>query len=108
TSVFASVSSVYLCVLVAITAAITAGISAGVAAQAPAFSTRIESVRVDVLVTDGGKPVVGLQAADFDIADNGVPQQVDLVSFEQIPLNVVLALDMSDGVAGGGPAQPQA
>ena len=32
--------------------------------------------------------------------DNGVPQQVDLVSFEQIPLNVVLALDMSDSVAG--------
>src|SRR5437762_5781872 len=102
-SVFASVSSVYLCVLVAI----TAGTSAGVAAQAPAFSTRIESVRVDVLVTDGGKPVVGLQAADFDIADNGVPQQVDLVSFEQIPLNVVLALDMSDSVAGERLAQLQ-
>jgi VWFA-related protein len=29
-----------------------------------------------------------------------VPQQVDLVSFEQIPLNVVLSLDMSDSLAG--------
>ena len=37
---------------------------------------------------------------DFEILDNGVPQQVELVSFDQIPLNVILALDMSDSVAG--------
>ena len=43
-----------------------------------------------MLVTDGGKPVRGLGPDDFDILDNGVPQHVDLVSFEQIPLNVVL------------------
>ena len=49
-----------------------------------------------------------LCAADFEVSDNGVPQQVDLVSFDQIPLNVILALDMSDSVAGerlGSPAQ---
>jgi Ca-activated chloride channel homolog len=68
--------------------------------QTPPFSTTIEAVRVDALVTDRGQPVRGLTAADFEIVDNGVPQQVDLVSFEQIPLNVVLALDMSDSVAG--------
>jgi VWFA-related protein len=68
--------------------------------QQPAFSAKVESVRVDVLVADGGKPVPGLRAEDFEISDNGVPQQVELVSFEQIPLNVVLALDMSDSVAG--------
>jgi len=70
-----------------------------VSAQQPAFSARVESVRVDVLVLENGRPVRGLGAADFQISDNGVPQQVDLVSFEQIPLNVVLALDMSDSVA---------
>ena len=32
--------------------------------------------------------------------DNGVPQTVELVSFDQVPLNVILALDMSDSVAG--------
>ena len=64
------------------------------------FSSKVEAVRVDVLVTDSGQPVRGLGPADFDIRDNGVPQQVDLVSFEQIPLNVILALDMSDSVAG--------
>ena len=72
----------------------------GAAGQQPAFSTRVESVRVDVLVLDNGRPILGLQPADFEIVDNGVPQQVDLVSFENIPLNVVLAFDMSDSVAG--------
>jgi VWFA-related protein len=70
------------------------------AAQPPAFSTRIEAVRVDALVTDRGQPIRGLGAADFEILDNGVLQQVNLLSFEQIPLNIVLALDMSDSVAG--------
>ena len=42
----------------------------------------------------------GLQAADFDVLDNGVPQQVDLVSFEQIPLNLVFVFDMSSSVVG--------
>ena len=64
------------------------------------FSSKIEAVRVDVLVTDGSKPIVGLGREDFEILDNGVPQQVDLVSFDEVPLNVILALDMSDSVAG--------
>jgi VWFA-related protein len=72
----------------------------GHAQQSPVFSSKVEAVRVDVLVTDGVQPVRGLGPADFDLSDNGVPQQVDLVSFEQIPLNVILALDMSDSVAG--------
>ena len=32
--------------------------------------------------------------------DNGVRQEVDLISFEQIPLNALLVLDMSASVAG--------
>jgi VWFA-related protein len=60
----------------------------------------VEAVRVDVLVSDGGRIVRGLQASDFEVVDNGVPQEVDLVSFERLPLNVVMVLDMSDSVAG--------
>jgi VWFA-related protein len=69
-------------------------------AQGPAFTSKVEAVRVDVLVTDNGQPVRGLGTADFDLADNGVPQRVELVSFDEVPLNVILALDMSDSVAG--------
>jgi VWFA-related protein len=71
-----------------------------VRAQDVTFSSRVEAVRVDVLVTENGLPVRGLAPADFELRDNGVPQQIDLISFDQVPLNVVLALDMSDSVAG--------
>ena len=42
----------------------------------------------------------GLTAADFTIRDNGVPQQVDVVSFGETSLNVGLAFDLSESVAG--------
>jgi VWFA-related protein len=52
-------------------------------------------VRLDVLVTAGGQPVRGLTVDDFEVSDNGVRQTLDLASFEQRPLSVVLALDAS-------------
>lgn len=64
------------------------------------FTSRLEAVRVDVLVTENGQPVQGLAADDFEVLDNGVRQRVDLASFEEIPLNVVLALDMSASLQG--------
>jgi VWFA-related protein len=74
---------------------------AGAAAQKPTFSTRVDAVQVDVLVTENGRPLRGLLPADFDVRDNGVPQQVTLVTSDQIPLNVVLAFDVSSSVRGG-------
>ena len=71
------------------------------ASAAPAkqtFTSRVEAVRLDVLVTVNGQPVKGLTARDFEVRDNGVMQQVDLVTFEKVPLNVILALDMSDSL----------
>jgi VWFA-related protein len=68
--------------------------------QNPTFSSKVEAVRVDVLVAEDGKPVRGLRAADFEIFDNGVRQSVDMVSFEQLPLNVVFTFDLSDSIVG--------
>jgi VWFA-related protein len=68
--------------------------------QIPTYSTRIEAVRVDVLVTKDGQPVKGLQTTDFEVRDNGVVQKVDLVTFQKNPVDVVLVLDMSASVAG--------
>ena len=64
-------------------------------ARQQVFTSRVDSVRLDVLVLNNNQPVVGLTAADFEVRDNGVLQQIDHVSFEKVPLNVVLALDMS-------------
>lgn len=73
----------------------------GTSASQPTFSSRVEGVRVDVLVTDSQRrPLRDLTPADFVVRDNGVPQQVDLVSFGEIPLNVGLAFDLSESVAG--------
>jgi VWFA-related protein len=64
------------------------------------FSSRVEAVRVDVLVSENGRPVEGLKPSDFEVRDNGVPQKVDLASFEEIPLNIVLVLDVSASLQG--------
>ncbi len=71
-------------------------------AQMPTFSVKIktEEVRIDVLVTDHGKPVRGLGPADFEVFDNGVAQKIEFASLELIPVNATLALDMSASVAG--------
>jgi Ca-activated chloride channel family protein len=70
------------------------------APQQPTFSSRVEAVRVDVLVTDRGKAVTGLRPEDFEVKDEGVLQEVDLVRLEQLPLNVILGLDVSQSVSG--------
>jgi Ca-activated chloride channel family protein len=77
------------------------------AAQQPTFSSRLDAVRVDVLVTDGGRPVRGLAPADFVVLDNGTPQTVDLATFETLPVNVILVFDQSRSVTGERLAQLQ-
>ena len=74
--------------------------AAGLMAQGPSFSSKIEAVRVDVLVTENDRPVEGLRPDDFELSDNSVAQQVDLASFEKIPLNVILVLDLSASLEG--------
>jgi VWFA-related protein len=64
------------------------------------FRVGIEGVRVDALVTDGNKPVVGLTAADFELRDAGVLQRIDSVGMEDVPLSVTLALDTSSSMHG--------
>jgi VWFA-related protein len=69
----------------------------GLSAQ-PTFSSRVESVRVDVLVTHGGVPLPGLKAEDFEVRDNGMLQHVQMIGAGTLPLDVTLALDMSSSL----------
>jgi VWFA-related protein len=69
------------------------------AAQAR-FTTGAAAVRVDVLVTDGNRPVSGLTADNFELRDNGVPQRVADFARELLPLNVIGVLDVSGSVSG--------
>jgi VWFA-related protein len=69
-------------------------------AQVPTFEARVEVVKVSVLVKGGDGPIVGLQARDFEVRDNGVPQEVERVLQEELPLDVVLSFDVSGSVYG--------
>jgi VWFA-related protein len=75
-------------------------VAAATHAQRPTFTTGIEAVRVDVLVTGNGRPMQGLRPADFEVLDSGVVQQVEILTVEELPLSLVLAFDLSDSVTG--------
>jgi Ca-activated chloride channel family protein len=79
---------------------VVAAVASVAAHQQKPFTANVEAVRVDVLVSRGGQPVEGLTARDFQVRDEGVQQQVDHVAFEELPLNVVLALDASGSLTG--------
>ena len=51
----------------------------------PVFGARIDTVTVDVVVTDRkGQPVTDLTAADFEITENRAPQTIDTFKLIQI------------------------
>ena len=78
----------------------TVAIAASVGAQTTRFTSGVDIVRVDTLVSSGGRLVRGLKAADFELRDSGVLQDITDVAYESLPLNVIVALDLSGSVAG--------
>lgn len=64
------------------------------------FTSRADAVRVDVSVTSRGRPVAGLTPDDFEVFDNGVRQQVLFVDTAELPIDLVMALDVSGSVTG--------
>lgn len=83
-----------------ITLAIVMAAAGVVPAAQGVFSSRTFIVRVDVLATDKGKPVLGLTADDFEVFDNGRRQAIDIVDTHEMPVNAALALDSSGSTAG--------
>lgn len=89
-----------LLLVIGAAAVITALPRLAVQAQRPQFRDAVEAVRLDVLVTDRGRPLLGLSAQDFEVRDNGVVQTLDTIGVDTIPLNLILTLDTSDSVSG--------
>lgn len=71
-----------------------------VAQEPPVFTSEVDVVRVEVLVTRKGVSVAGLRAADFEVRDDGRVQEIEPVIEEKAPVDAVLVLDMSYSVAG--------
>ena len=71
------------------------------AEQQPTFRSEVNAVVVDASVRDRSRrAVTNLRPADFVVTDNGVPQEVDNVSFGKLPIDVTVALDVSYSVTG--------
>src|SRR5687768_17016076 len=64
------------------------------------FRARTELVAISASVKRGNAPVAHLTAADFRLTDKGVPQSIDAVTIESVPLDVTLFMDTSGSTSG--------
>jgi VWFA-related protein len=69
-------------------------------AAPPRFRAGVEVVRVNVLVTDGNRPVAGLTAADFELKDSLIVQEIEAATLADVPVSMTLVLDTSESVKG--------
>lgn len=65
-----------------------------------AFKSGVDVVRVDVSAMRGRTPIAGLKAENFALTDNGVLQDVESATLDDLPISVSLVLDVSGSVAG--------
>jgi VWFA-related protein len=86
----------------ALAAAVVGGTPATSTAQEPVavFRAGADAVSVEASVRRDRRVVTGLKAEDFEILDNGVAQQISDVSYEKLPIDVTLLLDVSASVSG--------
>jgi VWFA-related protein len=76
---------------------IVSGARAG-AQDATVFRSNVDAVTVGVSVQRGGRPVADLTQADFELADNGVAQTIGALSYEKLPIDLTVLLDVSTSV----------
>jgi hypothetical protein len=84
----------------ALTAVLALTLSAALPAQQPRFRAVTAVVTVSVSVKRGNAPVANLKASDFTLTDSGVPQRIEAVAIESLPIDVTLFLDTSASTAG--------
>jgi hypothetical protein len=70
------------------------------AAQQATFRAQTESVAISASVKRNNSPVANLSTADFRLTDNDVPQSIEAVTIESVPLDVTLFMDTSGSTAG--------
>jgi VWFA-related protein len=71
-----------------------------VALFAQVFRSQTDAIEISASVKKGRVPVTGLVAPDFRLTDNGVPQSIQVVTVEAVPIDVTLFIDTSGSTAG--------
>lgn len=90
---------------------LAAGVAAAMSVALPAgarsqqepratFRTGADVVAVEASVWRDKRPLIGLKTSDFELLDNGVPQQISDLSYERLPIDVTVVLDVSASVTG--------
>ena len=62
------------------------------------FRVTVEEVLVDVVVTQGNRPVAALTAQDFELFDGGIRRDIRLIPLEDLPVSVLFVMDLSESV----------
>ncbi len=69
-----------------------------------AENVSVDVVQITAVVTEKGRFVPGLQQAQFKLSEDGVPQHIEHFSAEGSPLEIVIAIDVSESMT---PSMPQ-
>ena len=85
---------------VAIVVLVAAAAAASPAAQRPTFRAGVDVVRIEASVMNGRSAVGGLKKENFAVTDSGVPQAIDSVSLDRMPLSLMLVFDTSESLLG--------
>ena len=64
------------------------------------FRVNVTAVEVDAFVGRGGKAILGLTPADFELYDDDSLQTIERIETQGLPVRVILALDTSHSVQG--------
>ena len=89
--------ALHVCLVGAITSALVSQLTA----QTPRFRARVDTIQVTVTVTDAsGRLITDLTKDDFEITEDGVPQQVTQFTAERVPVSLGVLLDGSDSMRG--------
>ncbi len=72
----------------------------GIGQQAPTFRSGTKVVSLYATVTEAGRLVPDLTREDFEVFDNGKPQDLTVFTSEVLPITVVVMLDTSGSMTG--------
>ena len=80
---------------IAVVLVIAAAVILDAQQKPPVFRTRTDLITIDVAVRSRSTPLKGLRADHFEVLDNGVKQEVEMLDATSLPVDLTVVLDIS-------------